>query len=88
MNFMDIQLDEETLESAYEQINYYANLPKHIKGIVGELKDLKPFKFEHNRPAHIVSGTITVLSGKLNIPVVTEMNTFSQHNYYEEAAVV
>lgn len=63
----ETNLDQETVEKTRIEIEYYAHLPKHIKGRVVELKDLKPNN-EAIKPAHVVSGAITVISGKLNMP--------------------
>lgn len=55
------------------QIHYYSNLPKHIKGRAIELvpKASNMANDGISDPAHLVSGTITVVRGKLNIPNLT-----------------
>ena len=74
MDFMQAQLDQEAVDSANRQINYYSNLPKHIKGRVSELHYPNTSKQNNDStdgfgiPAHVVNGTITVISGKLNMP--------------------
>lgn len=73
MSFWDTQLDQETIDSTDEQINFYSNIPKHIRGIAKELKLIEyktpvtetDYSF---KPAHVVANMITVRSGKLNIP--------------------
>ena len=66
MDNTNTELDFEALESATSEINYYANLPKHIKGRVLEMKDIKS-NVDMPQPAHVVNGAITVIGGKLNM---------------------
>ena len=40
---MDTQIDNEAIAETLMQIHYYALLPKHVKGIV---QDLKAFNFK------------------------------------------
>ena len=63
--------DDEAINSAYRQINYYSNLPKHIKESASDFELIYPTNFEVNSelsPAHVVAGSITVIEGKLNMP--------------------
>ena len=77
MSDQEFKLDNEAVESAFKQIHYYTNLPKHIKGRVSELNDIKPnSECEVNSPAHVIEGTKTVVKGKMNIPAVNYTNQF------------
>ena len=77
MDYKEPKLDEETVESAFKQIHYYINLPKHIKGRVTELNDVKPnSECELDPPAHLIEGTRTVVMGKMNIPAVNYKSQF------------
>ena len=79
MDFMEIQLDQEAINLAYMQINYYFNIPKFIKGRVCELNGLKPVVLVNDgilNPAYVVGGAITVVSGKLNMPVLDHSRQF------------
>lgn len=78
MHFMDIQLDQEALDAAYSQINYYSNVPKHIRGTVSEFKSTKNVENNELKPAHLLSDKITVKGGKLNIPVFVENDEFDE----------
>lgn len=71
MYFMEVQLDQEALDSAYEQINFFSNLPKHIRGMVSEFS-LKQSTSEELKPALEFKEKMTAHNGKLNIPVLTE----------------
>ncbi len=77
MDYTEIfEVDNEAVESAFRQIHYYINLPKHIKGNVSELNDIRPnSEFEVNSPAYVIEGTKTVKMGKMNIPEVNYSNT-------------
>ncbi len=77
MNFMDIQLDQEALDETYSQINYFSNIPKHIKNIVSKYDVLKEDSPTSIKPAHLVNERITVINGKLNMPNCTESNEFA-----------
>lgn len=80
MNNSDGILDPETVESTFNQIHYYINMPKHIKGMVSDLKNnLNPT--ENIPPAHVVDGATTVISGKLNMPVLTHVPQFMVRTY-------
>ena len=74
--------DREAIESAFKQIRFYNNLPKHIKGAVSELKDLisVPVESFGYIPAHVVSGEdlTTVVNGKLNIPTIWYAGMFGR----------
>ena len=63
MDIKETQLDIETVESATNEISFYANIPKHIRGIVSEMKDIKS-NLDMPKPAHVVNGAITVIGGK------------------------
>ncbi len=82
MNTFQPELDKETIESAFTQIHYYRNLPKHIKegsnvsryGCPGEEPSF-------SLPAHVVEGTTTVIGGRLNIPALTQVPQFMNVNF-------
>lgn len=74
MNNSEFTIDNEAVESTFNQIHYYNNLPKHIKGMVAELKSSS--NNEGSVPAHVIEGTLTVKMGKMNIPVVNYSNQF------------
>ena len=76
MEFTERKLDEEAVESAFQQIHFYINLPRHIKGIITEFKDVKPNNLSQNNPAYVVKGSTTVINGKLNIPTVNQEKKF------------
>lgn len=68
-------LDTEALDSAYKQIHYYTYLPRHIKGSAIEIGTCFPNILTNNGindPACNISGAMTVIGGKLNIPTVSE----------------
>lgn len=85
MYFMDVQLDQEALDAAYSQINYFSNVPKHIRGTVSEFKSIKTVEVGEFKPAHSLAEKVTVVSGKVNIPTFTETNEFSEKNYQIES---
>lgn len=67
INIFELQLDEVAVENANERINYFNNIPKHIRGLVSNFKyDLK--NNEDRKPAKVIEGLITVKGGALNIP--------------------
>lgn len=77
MDFMEVELDEEALEAASNQINYFNNIPKHIRGIVAKLNEAEPYVPTSDQeagysfnPATVIEGLITVKNGVLNIPTV------------------
>jgi len=82
---MDIQLDQEALDRTYSQINYFSNIPKHIKNMVSNFDKFEQEDSKAAKPAHSLAARITVIGGKLNMPVFTEVNEFSQHNFEEYA---
>lgn len=88
MNFINEQTySKEALDSAYEQIHYYASLPRHIKGSAIEISTCVPNTLTNNGindPAHSVNGTTTVISGRLNIPTLIHSKQFLQSNIYFE----
>ena len=71
MYYDEEKLDQETLDSAYSQINYFSFIPKHIKFIASDLKSKKE---EHVSPSQMFQENITVRAGKLNIPFLTQVN--------------
>ncbi len=76
MDLEETQLDIEALESATSEIHYYSQLPKHIKGRVLEMRDIKS-NSGTPQPAHVVDGAITVIGGKLNMPTLKYQRQFS-----------
>lgn len=78
MQFTEIKLDKETVESAFRQIHYYVTLPKHIRFMVSELTKAQP----NNElpPAYVAYEKTTVVMGKLNIPSVSSGMHFSNIN--------
>ena len=77
MDYKEQEIDKEAVESAFQQIHYYINLPKHIKGTVSELNDIKPnSECDLDSPAHVVDGTRTVTMGRINTPTVNYKNQF------------
>ena len=82
---MDIQLDQEALDRTYSQINYFSNIPKHIKNMVSNFDKFEQEDLKSAKPAHLLTARMTVIGGKLNMPVFTEVNEFSQHNFEEYA---
>jgi hypothetical protein len=80
---MDIQLDQEALDRTYSQINYFSNIPKHIKNMVTNFDKFEQEDSKAVKPAHIVNQRMSVIGGKLNMPVFTEVNEFTQHSYEE-----
>ena len=81
MDTEETQLDIEALESATSEINYYANLPKHVKGKVLEMKDIKS-NIDMPKPAHVVNGAITVIGGKLNMPDLKYPKQFTRRTSF------
>lgn len=87
MNKNQKLLNKEAIESALKEIHYYSNLPKHIKGRVSELKDIKPNTLNENpMPAHVVAGAVTVIMGKLNIPTLTRSKSFLKKSVFNYKA--
>lgn len=80
MNNFEPTLDQETIESTFNQIHYYINMPKHIKGMAIDLRN-SPNTSENNTPAHVVEGVTTVISGKLNMPSLTHVPQFLTRTY-------
>ena len=80
MNNLEPTLDQETIESAFNQIHYYINMPKHIKGMAIDLRN-SPNASGNNTPAHVVEGVTTVISGKLNTPALTHVPQFLTRTY-------
>lgn len=78
MNKLDLKPEKEIVDAALSEIHYYSNLPRHIKGIANSLKDLKPSNISDSSllPAHVVEGTTTVKSGKLNMPLISRSRQF------------
>lgn len=84
MTFDRQKLKQEAIDSALSQINYYINMPRHIKEAAckiaeGDLGNKVVKQIEGNvinTPAHVVSGEITVTGGKLNIPSVSHAMQF------------
>lgn len=81
MYFMDIQLDQEALDNTYSQINYFSNIPKHIKNIVSTFEKFEQEDSKAVKPAHVVNDRVTVIGGKLNMPIFTEVNEFTECEY-------
>ena len=81
MDIKETQLDMEAVESATNEINYYANLPKHIRGIVSEMKDIKS-NTDMPKPAHVVNGAVTVIGGKLNMPDLKYSKQFTKRTSF------
>ena len=81
MDLNEFEIDIEAVESTIKQINYYLNLPAHIKRRASELKDVKPnvFSSENSMPAHLIDGANTVIRGKMNIPVLNHV-TFTHES--------
>ena len=76
--FKETILDQEAVESAFKQIHYYINMPRHIKGAVSAVQKLEN-NIEVTTPAHVVEGATTITKGKLNIPLLTYPNQFLNH---------
>ena len=68
--------NQEAIESAYKQIHYYSNLPKHIKGRASESGNPQPNNLAATTPAHVIDGAMTVTKGKMNIPVFSQTEQF------------
>ena len=85
MNNFESTLDNETVKSTFNQIHYYNNLPKHIKGMAIELRSSS--NNEGDMPAHVIEGTLTVKMGKMNIPAVNYHNQFANKttNYFTDS---
>ena len=81
MDIKETQLDIETVESATNEISFYANIPKHIRGIVSEMKDIKS-NLDMPKPAHVVNGAITVIGGKLNMPDLKYSKQFTKRTLF------
>ncbi|GEM_PF-2916640 len=81
MDIKETQLDLEAVESATNEISFYANIPKHIKGMVSEMKDIKS-NADTQKPAHVVNGAITVISGKLNMPDLKYSKQFTRRTSF------
>lgn len=80
---MDIQLDQEALDRTYSQINYFSNIPKHIKNMISTFDTFEQEDLKAVKPAHSLTARMTVIGGKLNMPVFTEINEFSETVYEE-----
>ena len=68
METIETNLNIETVNSA---IKYYLYLPAHIKGTAAALDNaaLKESVDDGlGSPAHVVSGSITTIGGRINIP--------------------
>lgn len=76
MDLKEQKADKETVESANKQINYYNNLPRHIKGMAKELNFNNGVPNDSCGPAHVVNGMTTVIMGKLNIPSIVSPSKF------------
>lgn len=84
MTFDRQKLKQEAIDSALSQINYYINMPRHIKEAACKIAEtnlgnevIKQIEENIiNAPAHVVSGEITVCGGKLNIPSVSHAMQF------------
>lgn len=85
MYFMELNLDQETVDFAYTQINYFTNLPKHIRGTAQELKGIRPVNLELEGacPASLIKDQTTVIKGKLNIPNLTYKQHFKEEKVHE-----
>ena len=81
MDIKETQLDVEAVESATNEISFYANIPKHIRGIVSEMKDIKS-NLDMPKPAHVVHGAITVIGGKLNMPDLKYSKQFTKRTSF------
>lgn len=78
MQYSEVKLDKETIESTFRQIHYYVNLPKHIRFLASELTKIRPNS--EMPPAFLAYGNTTVIMGKLNIPLVTQGMSFLNRN--------
>ena len=71
METIETKLDLEAIDSANEKIKYFLYLPAHIRGAVAALDSVN-FKEciydDFGKPAHVVSGSITAINGRINIP--------------------
>lgn len=79
----NLDLDNEAAQLAYMQINYYVNIPKHIKGSVVEITGLEPNVSNKDGTcdvAFVVSGTTTVVCGKLNMPTLHYRQQFNEQS--------
>ena len=79
MENLETKIDQEAIESAVKQIHYYSNLPKHIKGRVTQLNNIKSNE-GMPKPAHLIEGVLTVIMGKMNIPSINYRKQFINHN--------
>lgn len=70
MSFLERIPDEETVELTTKRINYFSQVPKHVKGMVSELKNIQPLaQTEDNgqNPVPLVEGNTTVYLSKQRI---------------------
>ena len=77
MQDLDFNLDQETIDSAFSQIHYFINIPKHIKGSAVDLSSSRGSLF-HNEGeiAHVIDGAMTVIMGRMNIPTLNHTMQF------------
>jgi len=81
MSNFEPSLDKEALDSAFTQIHYYINMPKHIKGMAIDLKSIANIR-GNSTPAHVAYGATTVIMGKLNIPDLTHVPQFMNRAFH------